>query len=121
LRAYGWPDVGVSYWHCCGCRKSSDASVSLFAGYRVKQVEAEQGTPKVYESPPGVRRSFCDACGTPLSYEDEKMPGEVYVVVGVFDDLEPFEPEEHHWLSQKPEWPDIQDGLPQYQKSSRPR
>jgi hypothetical protein len=97
------------------------APVSLFAGYRVEQVEAEQGAPKLYESSPGIRWYFCGECGTPLSYEDERLPGEVYIMVGVFDDPESFEPETHDWVSQKPEWLDIQDDLPRYQESSKPR
>ena len=84
-------------------------------------METEQGTPKVYESSPGVLRSFCGDCGTPLSYEDERLPGEVYVMVGVFDEPEPFEPEAHDWVSQKAEWFDIRDDLPRYQKSSKAR
>ena len=101
MRAYGQPDARVLYCHWCDCRKSSGAPVSLFVGYRVEQVEAGQGPPKVYESSPRVLRSFCGDCGTPLSYEDERLPGVVYVIVGVFDDPEPFEPEAHDWVSQK--------------------
>ena len=121
MRAHGRPAAGVIYCHCRDCRKSSGAPVSLFAGYGSERVETEQGTPKVYESSPGVLRSFCGDCGTPLSYEDERLPGEVYVMVGVFDEPEPFEPEAHDWVSQKPEWFDIQKDLSRYQKSSKPR
>jgi hypothetical protein len=41
--------------------------------------------PKVYESSLGIRRSFCGDCGTPLSYEAERLPSEVYDMVGVLD------------------------------------
>src|SRR5215211_6469843 len=42
--------------------------------------------------------------GRPLLYEDdERLPGEVYVMVGAFDDPEPFEPEMHHLIPRKPE------------------
>jgi hypothetical protein len=103
LRACGRPDAGVIYCHCRDCRKPSGPPVSLFAGYRAEQVETERGTPKAYESSPGVRRSFCGDCGTPLSYEDERLPGKVYLMVGALDDPEPFEPEAHYWISHKPE------------------
>lgn len=95
IRAHGRPADTV-YCHCRDCRRSSGAPVSLFAGYRTEQVRTERGTPKVYASSPGVTRSFCEDCGTPLSYEDERLPGEVYVPVGVFEDPEPFEPEAHN-------------------------
>ncbi len=82
----------VVYYHCRDCRRASGALVSLFVGYRMEQVETGPGVPKVYRSSPGVGRSFCGDCGTPLSYEDERLPGEVYVPVGVFDDPETFYP-----------------------------
>jgi len=103
LRAYGRADGGVIFCHCRDCRKSSGAPVLPFAGYGSEQVETEQGTPKVYESSHGARRSFCGDCGTPLLYEDERLPGEVYVMVGAFDHPEPFEPEVHHLIPRKPE------------------
>jgi hypothetical protein len=111
----------VVYCHCHDCRRSSGAPVSLFAGYRDEQVEWERGEPKVYESSPGIRRSFCAVCGTPLSYEDERLPGEVYIPTGVFDDPGAFEPEVHDWVSQELGWLDIRDDLPRYRQSSIPR
>jgi hypothetical protein len=98
LRAYERADGGVIFCHCRDCRKSSGAPVSPFAGYGSEQVETEQGTPKVYEPSHGVRRSFCGDCGTPLLYEDERLPGEVYVMVGAFDNPEPYELEVHHLI-----------------------
>lgn len=120
VRARGEPE-GVIYCHCGDCRRTSGAPVSLFVGYRTEQVETGPGVPKVYRSSPGVNRSFCGDCGTPLSYDDERLPGEVYVPVGVFYDPETFEPEAHNWVSQRLEHLDIPDGLPRHQKSSKPR
>lgn len=75
----------------------------------------------MYESAPGVRRSFCGDCGTPMFYEDERLPGEVYVAIGVFDDPASFEPREHSWISRKLPWLDVRDDLPRHDESSRPR
>lgn len=86
IKVSGEPSEGVIYCHCRDCRRSSGAPVSLFAGYRTEQVEIKRGTPKVYESSSGVSRSFCGDCGTPISYEDERLPGEIYLPIGVFDD-----------------------------------
>jgi len=93
----------------------------LFVGYRWECVDLGSGTPKVYESAPGVRRSFCGDCGIPLFYEDEKLPGEVYVIIGVFDAPEAFEPRAHSWFSRKLPWLDIRDELPRHEESSKPR
>jgi hypothetical protein len=85
------------------------------------QAETAQGMPKVYESSLGIRRSFCGDCGTPLSYESERLPSEVYAMVGVLDNSDPFEPETHPRVSQKPEWLYIRDQLPRYRESSIPQ
>ena len=99
--AHGRSDAGVIYYHCRDYRKASGVPVSLFAGYRVEQVDTGQGMPNVYESSLGVRRSFCGDGGTPLSFKAERLPGEVYIMVGVFDNPEPFESETHARVSQK--------------------
>ena len=116
--ARGRPDAGVIYHHCRDYRKSSGAPALLFAEYRMEQVETVQGMPKVYESSLGIRRSFCDDSGTPLSYEAEGLPSEVYDMVGALDNPDPFEPETHPRVSQKSEWLYIRDELPRYRESS---
>jgi hypothetical protein len=52
-----------------------------------------------------VTRSFCGRCGTPLTYEGARWPGEVHVLVGSLDRPEDFPPtgnafaeERLHWL-----------------------
>ncbi len=52
---------------------------------------------------------------------DERLPGEIYVPVWVFDEPEEFEPEMHGWISQRLGWLDLRDDLPRYQESSKPR
>ncbi len=120
IRAVGEPAV-VVYCHCRDCRAASGAPVSLFAGYHVGRVEWSRGGRKGYRSSATVVRSFCPDCGTPLSYEDERLPGEVYVPAGVFDDPEAFEPEVHEWASQRLRWFDVRDDLPRHGESSIPR
>ena len=71
FRARTEPTV-VVYCHCRDCRRSSGAPISLWVGYRSERVELTRGEPTVYESSPGVRRSFCGTCGSPISFEDER-------------------------------------------------
>ena len=108
----------VVYCHCRDCRRSSGAPISLWAGFRSERVELTRGEPTVYESSPGVRRSFCGTCGSPVSFEDEQLPGETYLPGGVFDDPEAFEPGGHDWVSLRLRWFDVADGLPRHERSS---
>ncbi len=77
--------------------------------------------PEVYASSLGIRRSFCGNCGTSLAYEDDKLPGEIYLTVGAFDEPEKFEPQRHSWFSRKLSWLHLEDDAPRHQESSRPR
>lgn len=120
IRAFGEP-AAVIYCHCRDCRAASGAPVSLYAGYRAGRVEWARGERKGYRSSEAVVRSFCPDCGTPLSYVDEGLPGEVYVPVGIFDDPEAFEPGVHDWVSQRLPRFDVRDDLPRHERSSVPR
>jgi hypothetical protein len=119
-RALGEP-LCVVYCHCRDCRRATGAPVSVFAGYPSERVEALAGEPVSYESSPGVRRSFCGRCGTSLSYEDKRLPGEIYLSVGAFDAPERFRPQSHGWESQRLGWLSISDALGRHPESGRPR
>lgn len=120
FRAVGEPE-SVPYCHCGDCRRWSGAPVSLFVAFRVERVEFLLGELAVYESSPGVRRSFCERCGASLVYEDERLPGEVYVLIGAFDEPERFRPTEHSWVAHGYSGLEISDDLPRHGESARPR
>ena len=47
-----------------------------------------RGAPSYFQSSNKIRRGFCAACGTPLTYEqiDGLPPGQVELAIGAFDD-----------------------------------
>ncbi len=59
----------VAHCHCCSCRKARGAPMQTWIGLRRDEFAYTQGAPVVCEFSPGVRRAFCAACGTPLTYE----------------------------------------------------
>ena len=65
-------------------------------------------------SSPGVTRCFCSDCGTALTYESERWPGEVHVLVATFDHPEDFAPKAHVYVSEKLAWLELDDDLPQH-------
>lgn len=119
-RVTGSPDV-VVYCHCDDCRRWSGAPVSALVGCSMDQVQMLGEPPEVYVSSPGVSRSFCGNCGASLAYEDEKLPGEIYLLLGILDEPEKFEPQRHSWFSRKLNWLHLEDDAPRHQESSRPR
>lgn len=110
-----------AYCHCVDCRRVSGAPVSALVGYPAGEVEYTGEAPERYRSSEGVMRSFCGRCGGTISYEDERLPGEIYLHIGLFDDPGPLAPLTHSWHSQALSWLDFGDELPRHEKSSRPR
>ena len=71
----------ASVCHCRMCQKAFGAFYGpLVTGLGVTWT---RGEPKRFQSSNLVRRGFCDACGTPLTYEYE---GGVELAIGAFDD-----------------------------------
>ncbi len=120
LRLAGEPET-VVYCHCKDCRRWSGAPVTVFVGYKQDRVEITGDEPKIYGSSPGVRRAFCENCGTSLSYEDESLPDEIYFFGGILDEPEAFGPRAHSGHSRKLTWLNLRDDLPRHGESSRPR
>lgn len=109
------------YCHCVDCRRATGAPVSVLVGYQEQDVEYTGQSPKRYRSSETVARTFCGECGGSVSYEDDLLPGEVYLHVGLFDEPERLSPQAHSWLSQAIDWLRLEDELPRHQTSSRPR
>ena len=75
-------DLGrASICHCRMCQKAFGA----FFGPLVPApgLRWTRGTPKYFQSSNRVKRGFCDACGTLLTYEPDAGPAEV--AIGAFD------------------------------------
>lgn len=102
----------TGYCHCDSCRRHTGAPVSAFAGFERGQVTITAGELAVYASSPGVRRGFCAACGSTLSYEGERWPTEFHVHVGAFDDPAPFAPTGHGFPEERVSWLHLTDPPP---------
>lgn len=116
-RASG-PPVMVEYCHCESCRRSSGSAVSVLAGFPRAGFGILDGSPTYYEPTPSVKRSFCGTCGSPLFYENQDYPDEVYISLGSFDEPEELPPDRHVWISERIAWYQIKDGLSQYKQFS---
>jgi hypothetical protein len=118
FHASGAP-LWVAHCHCHSCRRNTGAAVATFVGLRQTQFSYLTGTPKVFASSPEVRRSFCADCGTPLSYQSARCPGEVHIYVSTFDRPEAFPPQLHVHVAEGVPWLHLDDGLPRHPASSR--
>ena len=73
--------------------------------------------PKIYVSSPGVRRSFCETCGTPIAYENDRYPDEIHLYAASLQDPENFAPDFHVHYAERLSWLHIHDTLPKYDHS----
>lgn len=101
----------VIYCHCASCRRHTGSPVTCFVNFGRDQVSFFE-EPSVFESSPGVRRSFCSRCGTPIAYETDKRPNEIDIYLNVFDEPASFSPEGHAFYSERIPWFDTRDDLP---------
>lgn len=121
FEARGAP-VWVGYCHCLSCRRNTGSAVATFVGFREEQVIYTEGERSFYASSPGVRRGFCAACGTPLTYEAERYPGEIHLYLSTLDETQRYEPQFHVYFAERVPWFEVVDDLPRYlTTSSGPR
>jgi hypothetical protein len=71
-------------------------------------------TPREFASSPGVLRTFCGRCGTPLTYSNAQRPGEIDVTLGSLNQPGLAVPADHIWMQDAPAWDLPSDGLPRY-------
>ena len=105
----------VAFCHCEDCRNSTGALASAYIVYEESQVQFVKGKRKVFESEPGIHRTFCSDCGTPISYEAEwDGQSTVGFFLGTLDNPDDFQPEKHVFDLDRVSWFDISDHLPRY-------
>jgi hypothetical protein len=101
----------VAYCHCASCRRHTGSPVTCFVNFRLETVSFS-GELSRFHSSPGVTRSHCARCGTPIAYETEKRPGEIDLYVNAFDSPESFPPQAHAHYEERVPWFETRDDLP---------
>jgi hypothetical protein len=114
-------ELGGSGWHqtlchCSICRKTSGAPSVAWVTVQRDHFHLLAGTPKSFRSSDHATRTFCSACGTPLTFSSDRLPGEIDVTIASLDEPERVAPEDHTWVSSKLDWVEISDRLPQFAK-----
>ena len=110
----------VSWCHCRDCRRQTGAPAVVWAGFQSDQVRLA-GDPKRRQSSPHITRAFCADCGTPMSYEDDRLAGEFYIHAGLFDEADRLVPDRHAYVTSKLFWLHMEDGLTEFDETTRER
>jgi hypothetical protein len=118
-RVSGPPKVS-DVCHCRSCRLSAGAPAVAWAVWPEDRFMWIAGSATRYSSSPGVMRTFCGQCGTPLTYQNSADGrGTIDVTTATLDDADAFPPTMEIWTEQKLRWQCTNPALPHHRQSSR--
>ena len=109
----------ITHCHCESCRRQTSSPITTFIIVPKAALRFTQGRPKEFASSPGVARSFCGECGSPIYYRVEDRPNAIDLYACTLDDPSSLAPLCHvHAVEQLP-WFEVMDDLPRYPGSNR--
>ena len=108
------PEKFACFCYCESCQRAAGAPVVAWATYAKASFNVTKGEIRWFHSSPGVTRGHCAVCGSCISYENEKRPGEIDLTLSSLDDTSSPRLRAHIWTSDKPSWMTIGDALPVY-------
>jgi hypothetical protein len=114
----GAPDR-LFHCHCDSCRRHVSSPVATFVCVLRETFRFTKGTPRTHISSPGVRRSVCPRCGSPIAYEADRIPNEVHLYQGTLSDPAAVRPTAHVHVAEQLDWFEVQDDLPRYAQGMR--
>lgn len=101
----------ASICHCRMCQKAFGAFYAPLVSIRDGgKLTWTRGGPKRFQSSNHVARGFCEACGTPLTYE---APDGVALAIGAFDAPEDLAPEIQYGVEAKLSYTDRMSCIPE--------
>lgn len=111
------PLRGVIYCHCSQCRKQSG---HFYAATNVPEGNITiAGSENItwYEASSFASRGFCKTCGSLLFWKP-RQDAYISVLAGLFDEPTELEGQCHIYVGDKGDYYTIDDGLPQFEKST---
>lgn len=111
------PLRGVVYCHCSQCRKQSG---HYYAATNVddKDLQVSGGENITwYAASPFAKRGFCSICGSALFWKHNEED-EISVMAGAFEQPSGLKAEAHIFVTDKGDYYEITDGLPQFERST---
>ncbi len=108
------PETWACHCHCESCRRQTASPVTTFFGIPLSRFEWTGQPPKSWASSPGVRRSFCPTCGTPMAFQADRYAGEIHLYAATLSDPAGFEPAFHVHYAERLPWLKLDDSLPRH-------
>lgn len=108
----------INLCHCTRCQKANGSAFLAAAPIDTEKFQIVSGENDIthYESSPGVYRTFCRQCGSPLYSHRNATPEFIRLRIGTLDSAVEAKPVAHIFAAQKAEWFEICDATPQYEE-----
>ena len=100
--------------HCTSCRKVTGSPMVAWVTFPSAGFTLLQGAPTRFAASSRAWRSFCPACGTPLTYQRVDSPQSIDVTTCSLDEPGAFAPEQHIWMEDALPWVDTLAALPRH-------
>ncbi len=100
--------------HCTMCRHAAGAPLVAWFSVPPDSFRFVSGEPVHFKSSEHATRSFCGACGTPLTFQSTRTSGDIDVTTCSLDEPERVAPQDHTFARSKLSWVTVTDGLPAY-------
>ena len=104
----------ADFCHCRDCQRTTGAPVSAWMDFKREQVRWISGSPAEYASSEYIRRGFCPACGSSLSYRSTQYPDYLTLSITSLDDPNAFRPNYHIHTGSQVSWLRIDDACKRY-------
>ena len=104
--------------HCKSCRLASGAPSVAWVVFHSSDFAFTAAQPTSFESSPGVVRTFCGKCGTPLMYQRTATPDKIDVTTVSLARPDDFAPTKEIWIVDKLTWESLNAALEHYPRSS---
>jgi hypothetical protein len=98
--------------HCSICRRTTGAPFVSWFTVSERDFSVTAGAPTRFSSSEHGTRSFCTRCGTQLTFQSSRAPGQLDVTTCSLDDPERVPPRDHTRTSSQLSWIELADGLP---------
>jgi len=106
----------ADFGHCRDCQRITGAPVAAWMDFKVEHVRWLKEKPAEYASSTTIRRGFCSACGSTLSYRSVEHPDYLSLSIASLDDPDLVRPTYHIYTDSQVAWLPIHDGCERYPK-----
>ncbi len=101
--------------HCRDCQRAIGAGMITWFGVEPDDLEISRGVLTFCETSPGIRRGFCGACGTSLTFGGKGWD-EIGVTAASLDDPSLVSPSSNVYLDHRQPWVVHDESLRNYDK-----